>query len=205
MFNENWYSKHQVDYMISLYDYVKDIDGLIIEIGCWEGYSTYNLTNKVFPENLECVDHWKGNIHESKVTGKTHITEDILRERNVYDTFINNMNKLTNHNYTIHNMDCFNYLRTLKEKVKFVHIDASHDYYSVKNTLQLLIPLMVDNGIICGDDFYTSNTEELHGGVQRAVKELLPNYRSKDNLFYYQHHITHTNGELYYSSSDEDN
>lgn len=203
MFNENWYTQYQVEFMINLYDFVKDTDGLIIEIGCWEGFSTYHLANKIFPEKLECVDHWLGNIHESKVVGKTHITENILRERDVFNTFKDNMDKLTKGNYNIHHIDCFEYLRRLDKPIKFIHIDGSHDYYSVKNTLELLIPLMIDGGIICGDDYWTSNTEELHGGVQRAVKELLPKYNTSNNLFYYQHHKQSTNGELYYSSSDE--
>ena len=78
MFNEEWYCNAQMVNLNNLLDKVKGIDGRIIEIGCWEGRSTMNLANRCFPENLICNDTWLGNVAESKITGVTHITEEIL-------------------------------------------------------------------------------------------------------------------------------
>ena len=46
---------------------------------------------------------------------------------------------------------------------------------------------MVKGGIICGDDFLNANinSADLHGGVERAVRELLPNFKNIDNLWYF--------------------
>ena len=46
---------------------------------------------------------------------------------------------------------------------------------------------MVKGGIICGDDYQTASIyrHDLHGGVERAVKEALPNHNSIDNLWYF--------------------
>ena len=89
MFNDNWYSDQQLGDLINLVKKVKDIDGNIIEIGCWEGKSTIQIANNCFPETLICNDTWLGNVQESIVTGITHPTELILKERDVYNIFMN--------------------------------------------------------------------------------------------------------------------
>ena len=128
-----------------------------------------------------------GNTEESKITGHTHITEIILKERNVYDIFVNNMNNHTLKNYTIVKKDCIEWLNNFEETIKFIHIDASHEYESVYKTIKLVMPKLVKGGIICGDDFLNAGIHrlDLHGGVERAVKELLPNYKNIGNLWYF--------------------
>ena len=166
---------------------IKNIDGDIIEIGCWEGKSTINLANACFPEILICNDTWLGNVAESICTGLTHPTEIIVKERDVYNTFINNMDNNTNKNYTIIKEDCLVWLKKYEGVIKFIHIDASHEYESVFETIQLVLPKMVKGGIICGDDYLSANMNrtDLHGGVERAVKESLPDHTNMDNLWYY--------------------
>jgi hypothetical protein len=146
-----------------------------------------NLANHCFPENLICNDTWLGNVAESKITGVTHITEEILKVRDVYSIFIDNMENNTQKNYTVVKKDCIEWLKTFKEPIKFIHIDASHEYESVFETINLVLPNMVKGGIICGDDYESANIKrrDLHGGVQRAVMETLPEHKNINNLWYY--------------------
>ena len=123
MFNENWYSENQLNDLVNLVDKVKNIDGNIIEIGCWEGKSTISLANRCYPEFVICNDTWLGNVQESATTGITHITEEILKERDVYSIFINNMNNNTKKNYTIIKKDCIEWLKSFEGSIKFIHID----------------------------------------------------------------------------------
>lgn len=187
VFHENWYSEKQCCDLISLVNSVNKLSGNIIEIGCWEGKSTINIANNCYPEILICNDTWLGNIQESIVTGQLHITEIICQERDVYSSFITNMNTLTKQNYVVVKRDCIDWLNEYNEPIKFIHIDASHEYESVFKTINLALPKMVKGGIICGDDFLSANINrtDLHGGVERAVRELLPNFKNIDNLWYY--------------------
>jgi predicted O-methyltransferase YrrM len=187
MFNENWYSETQINDLIELVKKVKHIDGNIIEIGCWEGKSTISLANACYPETIICNDTWLGNTEESVCTGITHVTEIILKERDVYSIFIDNMDNHTNKNYTVIKEDCLVWLEKFEGFIKFIHIDASHEYESVYKTIQLVLPKMVKGGIICGDDYLTANINrtDLHGGVERAVNELLPGHKNINNLWYY--------------------
>jgi hypothetical protein len=185
MFNENWYSDDQIKILSNLTGNIKNIEGDIIEIGCWEGRSTYNIANFVYPEILICNDTWLGNTEESICTNKKHITEIILENRNVYNIFIDNMNNLTKKNYQVVKKDCLKWLKTYDKPIKFCHIDASHDYESVYKTIELLLPHIVNGGILCGDDFIYSDTPELHGGVKRAISELLPNFKHNGNIWFW--------------------
>jgi predicted O-methyltransferase YrrM len=187
MFHEDWYSVRQLDDVSNLLKKVKDIDGKIVEIGCWEGKSTIRLANTCFPEILICNDTWLGNIQESLVTGVEHATEKILKERDVYATFTDNMELHTEGNYRVVKQDCIEWLKTFKEPIKFIHIDASHEYESVFETINLALPNLVKGGVICGDDYLSANINchDLHGGVERAVKETLPKHSNIGNLWYF--------------------
>ena len=187
MFHENWYSDDQQKNLGNLSKMVSNLEGSCIEIGCWEGKSTYYLANQIYPEILICNDTWLGNVEESKITGVKHISEKIAEERDVYSIFINNMNSLTQKNYSVVKKDCLEWLKTYNNPVKFCHIDFSHEYESIYQTIQLLLPHVVKGGILCGDDFINLNIYcvELHGGVERAVRELLPNCRNIGNLWYW--------------------
>ena len=187
MFNEDWYTAEQAQFLQTLVQKVKHIDGKVIEIGCWEGKSTSYLANEAYPENVICNDTWLGNVEEGNLTGTIHPTCTILQTRDVYSIFINNMNTLTKGNYSVVKDDCIRWLSDFKEPIKLCHIDASHEYYSVKRTIDLLLPNIVTGGILCGDDFITSNIEryDLHGGVERAVRECLPDCMNEGNLWYW--------------------
>jgi predicted O-methyltransferase YrrM len=165
----------------------RDLSGEIIEIGCWEGKSTISLANACQPETLICNDTWLGNVAESAVTGQMHPTELIVKERDVYSQFLKNMDTNTKGNYSVVKMDCLEWLKTNNTPIKFIHIDASHEYESVHETIRLVLPRMVRGGIMCGDDILSANIHrhDLHGGVERAVQELLPGYKTDGNLWYY--------------------
>jgi predicted O-methyltransferase YrrM len=186
MFNENWYSHSQALNLQKLVREVKDKAGSIIEIGCWEGKSTSYIANECYPENVICNDTWMGNLQESIITGQIHSSEIIAKERNVYEQFLSNMNTLTKGNYSVVRKDCIEWLKNYDGNIKFIHIDACHEYESVYETIKLVLPKMVKGGIICGDDFMNSNINrnDLHGGVERAVRELCPSFKNIGNLWW---------------------
>ena len=97
------------------------------------------------------------------------------------------MNNNTHKNYTIVKEDCIEWLKKFEGIIKFIHIDASHEYESVFETIKLVLPKLVKGGIICGDDYLNANINrtDLHGGVERAVREALPNHHNIRNLWYF--------------------
>ena len=187
-FTEDWYGWDQCNDLCSLAESIKELQGNYVEIGCWEGKSTHRLTNAIYPQKLICNDTWMGNVAESMMSGETHITEIILAQRDVYKTFVENMDKLTRGNFNIVREDCLKWLETYPEKIKFCHIDASHEYESVYKTIELLKPKLVPGAILCGDDYLSSNLDrhDLHGGVERAVKEHFGQVENLGQLWYWK-------------------
>ncbi len=187
MFNEDWYSNEQCIELAKLVSSIKHLEGDIIEIGCWEGKSTTYIANTCYPENVICNDTWRGNIDEGIVTGVKHSSTEIAESRDVYSRFIDNMNTLTKGNYIVKKMDCHDFMESYTRPIKFLHIDASHDYESVYKSIKMALPLIIDGGILCGDDFLSANMGrmDLQGGVERAVRELLPGFGNKGNLWYW--------------------
>jgi len=177
--HENWYHDDQILDLLEKVKLAKENipNGFFIEIGCWEGKSTVAIANEIFPRYLDCVDNWKGNgeYYESGIT-------DILKTRDVYSVFEDNIKNNTRGNYFIFRMDQIEYLKKLSElisqSVSFIHLDGPHDYDSVKTSLDLILPLMIPGGIICGDDFINSNSkrEDLNGGVEKAVRDTWPDF-----------------------------
>lgn len=180
-FTENWYSSEQLESLKGAAKKVSGLEGMVVEIGCWEGKSTCTLANTVYPEVVHAVDTWKGNVAE----GKDHASVVKAKQRDVHKTFLGNVAKRTQGNVKDHKQDCFDFLKTLKEPVKFCHIDAAHDYESVKKTIEMLKPKLVKGAVLCGDDFASANMarKDLNGGVERAVRECCPGFISTNNFW----------------------
>lgn len=134
-------------------------------------------------ETLAASDSWQSDLTE----GEDHETVQALRERDVYQTFLDNVAEQTQGNVEVHREDCFEFLQSFSAPIKFCHVDAAHDYDSVKRTIELLLPLLVNGGVLCGDDYASAHAgrADLGGGVQRAVDELLTGRGSAGNFWYW--------------------
>jgi glycosyltransferase involved in cell wall biosynthesis len=180
-FSENWYSSSQLE---SLKDAVRrtlDLEGDTVEIGCWEGKSSCAIANEIAPKRLLAVDTWQGNLAE----GEDHLSVVLAKKRDVFKAFQENVQKRTKGNVTTFKQDCFEFLKNFEGKVRFCHIDAAHDYDSVKRTIEALKPKLVKGAVLCGDDFMSANADrvDLNGGVERAVRECCPGFSSKENFW----------------------
>jgi hypothetical protein len=187
-FHEKMYSDEQLSYLVRQVNQVKSLDGMIVEIGCWEGKSTIAIANACYPEMVTAVDHWKGNEDESP----NHPSVQKAIDRDVFADFLVNIQEHTKGNVVPRISDCYSYLRfmqTARYKLKFCHIDASHDYDSVRLTIELLQPLLVPGAILCGDDYTTAHAgrADLKGGVQKAVRDTLPTHGHQKNFWFYEH------------------
>ena len=189
VFHENWYGDTEICELQHAVERVKTLDGLILEIGCWEGKSTVAIADSCYPEPVHAVDTWTGNLDEQKASGEGHSTVPLLQERDVFAEFTANLAGLTAGNVVPHRVDCFEFLAENHDRVKFCHIDASHDYPSVRKTIESLLPMLVEGAVLCGHDFESSNLarQDLQGGVERAVRESLRGACHAGNFWSYQH------------------
>jgi beta-1,4-mannosyl-glycoprotein beta-1,4-N-acetylglucosaminyltransferase len=183
-FNEKWTAPDQLLRLADLCAGVTGLAGAAMEIGCWEGRSTIVLAHACYPNTLLAIDTWRGSVDEHP----NHPSVAIAAARDVFHRFLLNVSALTRGNVEPVREDCLAFLRRWNKPLKFAYIDASHDYSSVKRTIEALRPWMVPGGVLCGDDILTANREreDLAGGVERAVRELLPGYETAHNLWWWR-------------------
>jgi hypothetical protein len=121
--------------------------------------------------------------------GNEHQTVLLARQRNVFARFQANMSAMARDNVRPERVEILEYLRKERCPVKFCHIDAAHDYASVKQTIELLLPRLVTGGVLFGHDYQSAGAGriDLDGGVERAVRELLPRHVARGNTWCYVH------------------
>ncbi len=182
-YHEDWYPADQLLRIAALCADAMHSSGDVMEIGCWEGRSTVALANSCYPATLLAVDTWRGSEDENS----NHSSVRAARQRDVYGQFMRNIGALTLGNVQPIQQDCHAFLETSHSPVRFAHIDASHDYVSVSRTIRALRPRIVKGGVLCGSDFLTASAcrTDLHGGVERAVRELLPGFKTASNLWWW--------------------
>lgn len=181
-YNENWYHDTQIMALQLIVQRVEDIDGAVVEIGCWEGKSTVAIANAT-SSIVICVDNWTGSADENP----DHETVRIMQTRDVRAVFEQNMHQQTHGNYVIFVQDWHDFATHFVDPIRLLHIDASHDYESVRDTIKAFKDSIVQSGIICGDDFLTASAErnDLQGGVERAVRETLPEFQTIGNFWFW--------------------
>jgi hypothetical protein len=185
VFIENWYSDGQAILLAELTKETALVLGELIEFGSWQGKSSIAIANACYPSPLHVVDHWLGNLDEDK----NNISVISARERDVFTEFQQNIAEQTRGNVIVHKQDWREFISEWNgTKIRFCHIDASHDYISVKDNILAVLPFMTEGGILCGDDWESAHLgrTDLNGGVQRAVMETLSEYQSEGNLWYYR-------------------
>jgi hypothetical protein len=183
VFHEQWYTDSELTMLDAAVRFIRPLQGAIVELGCWEGRSTSVIANACFPETVVAVDTWRGSSSEHP----EHETVRIARERDVLSIFQENMRVLTRGNVAPKRLEATEFLRQCGGPIKFCHVDAAHDYKTVMATLEGLLARLVPGGVIFGHDYESAHSarEDLSGGVQRAVRELLPEHVSKGNNWWY--------------------
>ena len=185
-FHELWTDTKQIVRLCAAFERVRELDGEVIEIGSWEGYSTVALAQAAWPETVVAVDTWGGNADESAA----HDTVAKARERDVFAQFNRNVEELTRGNVRAVRAHSGAYLASLPvgARIKFAYVDGSHDYASVRRDILGLQAHLVPGGLLCGDDIVTAglSRHDLGGGVERAVRECCPGYEQDENLWLWQ-------------------
>ncbi len=175
-----WFNNGQrniYDNFVKLADNVQETN--ILEIGCFLGKSSMYLAEKIKesgkPIKLHCVDYfqirddWPKNIKQKQELLDTY-------GRNLLIPFNNHINKLEVQNIVIpyqqSSNDALDYFIKNDYKFEYIFIDGGHDYLTVKNDIEKSLKVIKQNGIIAGDDYFTSKKNDQ---VQKAVDEIFGN------------------------------
>ena len=157
-FTEDWFAEEMCVILGDIARETFDLDGLVVEVGAWEGKSTIALANAMHPQMIHTVDTWKGSFGE--------ISRELAKQRDVYKTFTDNIANATQGNVIPHRMGWRRWFHDTEGPIRFCFIDAEHSYPEVRENIEVVLPRLVAGGILCGDDIH-------HPPVIRAVLDTL--------------------------------
>lgn len=146
VFKEQWFGEGKIKRLIGAFQQSEGT-GAIIEVGSWEGRSTITIANLCFPEVIHSIDHWQGDIGNRKVAA-------LAASRNVYATFISNMNVATRGNYLVHKISWRAVDWSSFGPIRFLFIDGDHTFNEVFDNINIALPFMCKGGVIAGDDYH---------------------------------------------------
>lgn len=151
-------------------------DCYVVEIGCWTGYSTGILAEVVKQKNgrMCAIDTFKGE--------GSHL-EEVAKYNNIFKYFTEYMESLGVGDYV-------SVMKGRSDKVvdvfddgsiDLLFIDGDHRYSQVSKDIELWMPKIKPDGILCGHDYEGGEFDEKyieedyvdgkHHGVCKAVQE----------------------------------
>ena len=158
IYHEIWCTDKEAHVLTESLERVKDLEGDIIEIGCWEGRSAVHTANLIYPEILKCVDPWIADEVHAPYEAEQH------KHRNIYETFLHNIEVETKGNVEVFKMGWREFFENYDGKIKYIYIDGPHGYQDVYDNIEIALPYMVPGGVMVGDDLDYED-------VYRAVKD----------------------------------
>jgi len=149
-----------------------------VEVGAWKGrsssYMGIEILNSDKDIKFDVVDTWLGSEEHA------HKKDLSIIKNTLYEDFLENIQPC---------ISVINPIRTTSieasklyedNSLDFVFIDASHKYNDVKEDIKSWLTKVRKGGILAGDDIIWS-------GVERAVKESLPEYQTAREFFKVKH------------------
>jgi hypothetical protein len=180
IFGENWFS-----YPNLYKDIVKSAeDGdIFVEVGSWKGRSTsclaVEIANSKKDITLYAVDTWEGSVEHMESAEKESLPT-------LYETFLRNMVPVEEY-YLPLKLTSTEASKKFKDgTLKFVFLDASHEYEDVKRDIEDWMPKVKPGGILAGHDYYPEDQYDWFPGVKKAVNETIEDFEQSELCFIHQ-------------------
>jgi len=148
--------------------------GIGAEFGVFRGHFSEVIADELKPRKLFLVDMWRlgGERYDwgGPYTNSGRLTTEqaMLDAKNRMVPFERQTEVVFLEGYVKTFID--NFSSYSEEKLDFVYLDTSHAYEYTLEELDWIAPLIADDGVILGDDWWHDVTHYDHG-VMRAVNE----------------------------------
>lgn len=149
--------------------YAQQLEGDVVEVGSWQGYSTSFLARAVADSGrgrMYAVDHFGGNVGKERlyVVDKPDLSDLRLK-------FEGNMQQLglgeTVRLLPMPNYEAADHLRREAARIRFLFIDGDHSKEGVQRDVDLFFPFLMSGSIVVFDDCSPSAP-----GVIEVIDEL---------------------------------
>lgn len=138
----------------------------VLEIGSYEGRSSFFLLKYLKKIELTCVDTFKP-FHELNEYNKKKFDK-------IYRNFKKNTSKYSKKLFIVKNTS-FNFFKINKKKFDLIYVDGSHKYKDVLNDARRAFNCLNVNGIIIFDDFLWQINSQKKMPINALIKFLKEN------------------------------
>ena len=152
-----------------------------IEIGVWKGGFSTKIYEALNPSVLHLLDPWEIGFDKNGPT--THYSGRLSHLSTVYSTKthyeeVNDKFKdqIKSKTIILHKGYSYDFATSFEDNYfDFIYIDSCHLYESVKADLEMYLPKLKSNGLLCGHDYLNHPSF----GVIKAVDEFCKKYDFK--------------------------
>lgn len=148
---------------------------IIIELGTWKGASALDMASRMSSGGvLYAVDHWFIPPYDKNLP----FGYEIYRSEfdSMFNQFLSNVihAKLTDRIIPIRSgtVEAASFFEREGIRADLIYVDAGHDEASVYADLTAYFPLLKENGIMCGDDWYYGEGYPVQKAVKRFAHEM---------------------------------
>ena len=152
----------------------------VLEIGAYEGRSSFFLLKTLKNINLTCVDTFKP-FHELQ-------ENDITKFKKIFFNFKKNISQYSDKVKIIKKKSSFFFNKNF-EKFDLIHIDGSHEFKDVKNDAKEAFKILKNKGIIIFDDFLWQNNQALKESITYAILEFVNMNKNKIQILYVNYQL----------------
>ena len=158
-----------------------DKNPVCVEVGVLDGDFSVKILDALNPQKLYLIDPWEvggdkndvpyyKNLNEQPTAYSNLTNFEKVKER--FSNEISNGQVILKKGFSYDVVDFFpdNFF-------DFIYIDACHLYGCVKADLEIFLPKLKSNGLMCGHDY--NNKIINFEGVNKAVDEFINNYNFK--------------------------
>lgn len=163
-------------------NYLKEIEKIIpqkptcVEVGVFKGIFSQLIYNCLKPRKLHLIDPWEHGA--DKNSPATHYSGKISHLPTAYSTndqyqLVKSKfnNQIQSESVVLHQGYSYDCVESFDDNYfDFIYIDACHLYESVKADLEMFLPKLKTNGLMCGHDYF-NDPRDSNFGVIQAVDE----------------------------------
>lgn len=142
-----------------------DIDSVGCELGVFKGHFSRALLDELKPRKLHLVDPWWKLCERWEwANGNRDTFSAYLKVLTEFEGALKTGLVVIHCDFDEVALDAIE-----SSYFDWVYIDSSHEFAHTLKELEILVPKMKVNGLICGDDWF-SDKEHKHHGVAKAVQ-----------------------------------
>jgi len=171
-------TKTRTEYLNAVRNLLGNKNPTCIEIGVAEGIFSNQILDRLTPEKLYLLDPWQSG-HDKNSKTKTYsgpISGSLTAysnedQKNKIEA--NLKEKIKTNQVVINQGYSYDFVDSYKDDYfDFVYIDGCHLYECVKADLEMFLPKLKSDGLMCGHDYFKYS----NFGVIEAVNEFCENF-----------------------------